>query len=128
MYVVEIIGDLNAEHMPIFLDLAGQYARECGYILVLVNSSQAGTMHPEARRLAVAFRKHNLARTATAIIGASLTTRSVAALLFKAMALVTGRESEVSFFKNESEARLWLDERRPHLAAWVASRKRGAGP
>lgn len=124
IYAIEIVGDLSAEHMPIFLDLAAQYGRECGYVLVLVNCLRAGTMHPEARRLAIAFRKHSTARSATAISGAGLATRTVATLLFNAMALVTGKESAVSFFKHESEARLWLDERRPQLVAWAASRKR----
>lgn len=115
MYLVEIVGDLTVEHMPIFLDLAGQYAREWGYMLVLVNGTHAGTMHAEARRLAIAFRKRSPAKSATAVIGASLATRSLVTLLYKAMELMSGKESMVAFFKTESEARVWLDEKRAKL-------------
>ncbi len=124
MYFVECIGDVTAEHMPAFFALTKRYTQKNGYVLALVDASRMGTMSPEARRLSVAYGKQDPGRRATAIFGASLVTRTLATLLFKAIALITQRASESAFFKTEAEARAWLDEKR---AAIIASLQQAAG-
>lgn len=115
MYFAEFIGDLAAEHMPELNAMNSRYAQRNGYLLVLVDASSAGTMTPAARRMSVEGGRALNSRSATAIFGTSLMTRTVATLLFKAVALLSRQSTSLEFFKTEAAARAWLDKQRARL-------------
>lgn len=119
MYFAQFFGDLTAMHMPRLNQIGNDYLRRNGYILILVDATHSTTMTPEARRMTVDNRRNNPMRSAIAIFGTSLMTRTLATLLFKALSLVGGMDANIVFVKTEDEARLWLEEQR---AALLASR------
>lgn len=91
-----------------------------GYVLMLIDGREAGTMVPEARRQIVEFRRsepNNL--TQVAVYGVGSLSRALVELVARALYLVVKREISVSLCASEAEALAVLDAGRLKLQAQV---------
>lgn len=89
---------------------------ECGYDLMLVDVNQMGNLSPETRRYTgVVSAGEREYRGAIAIIGASLFTRALLTLFFRALELIRRMPNvtnPIAFFSSRDEALVWLDAQR----------------
>ncbi|MBL8635941.1 MAG: hypothetical protein JNM40_22125 [Myxococcales bacterium] len=92
---------------------------ECGYDLMLVDVSKMGNLSPETRRYTgvVSAGERNY-HGAIAITGASLLTRALLTLFFRALELIRRTPNvtnPISFFASRDEALAWLDAQRARI-------------
>lgn len=93
-----------------------------GYVLLLIDGTDGGTLVPEARRQIVEFKRSepdSLGRVA--VFGVSALSRVLLALVSRALYLVVKREVAVTLCASESEARAWLATCRTQLQEQLKS-------
>lgn len=115
---VVLVGDLEVEQTKDLLRIVEGMSGGTGFFFVCADVGQLHGMPPEARRLAGGWK--GIARAGgTAIIGATVITRTLVMLVSRASALLsnTRKNGEVAFFKTEEEALIWLASRRDALTA-----------
>lgn len=103
--------------MADFASLNKYYATQHGYVMCVVDARRVGTMTPESRRRSAELSKELACPGVTALYGASLIARTLGMLVMKAIAITRQVPADITFFKNEAEARAWLDEQRPKMIA-----------
>lgn len=114
-----IDGDVTNEDVDV-IHSSGQAIRaECGYDLMLVDVHRMRNLTPETRRytgLVSADDRPYLG--AIAIVGASLVTRALLTLFFRALELlrrVPNISNPISFFGSRDEALAWLSSQRARI-------------
>ena len=121
--IIMVQGVLEAEHLSMMQPRSVAMYRRHGYVLTVIDARNATAMTPEARRVGAELNRKTPMVSASAIYGASLLTRTLATLLWRAVALLPPGHAELTFCKTEAEARAWLDLRRPKLRALAAGMK-----
>lgn len=94
--------------------LLRQVKERHGHFFIIGDLREAGTIHPEARRVFIEFGTIN-APLATAFYGVSLMVRGVNALLFGAANLIGKQRQNMRQFSTEQEARTWIAAERRRL-------------
>lgn len=115
---VVLVGELLVEHIPAFFKVIDTVGDGQDALYLLVDISLLQGMSAEVRRLAVAWK--GLGRAGdSAIVGATVFTRTLVLLISRAASLVRSkpRMRDLAFFKTEEEARLWLNSRRTPASA-----------
>jgi hypothetical protein len=120
--VLIINGIVDGEHLEVTHPRSVAAARQYGYAMTLIDARKATAMSASARRTAAALNRSDPILSASAIFGANLLTRTLATLLWRAVALLTAQKSDLAFFETEAEARAWLAQQRPKLRALAAPR------
>ena len=115
--IVEVVGDLDADHVALLQQATRPQFEANGYTLTLVDARQAGTMTPAARRASALYQRTNSMPGAVGIFGVSQLASTLVALYSRAIALFSKRERETAVFRTEPEARDWLDAQRLKLRA-----------
>lgn len=108
-----LIGELQVEQVTTLLSLMDSIGGGQGLFFVCADVSRLHGMPPEARRIAGNWKGIGRAG-GTAIVGATVITRTLVMLVSRASTLMsrTRKIGEIGFFKTEEEARVWLDTRR----------------
>ena len=97
-------------------DILIEIDREHGSCFLLVDMRLGLGIDRDARQYMKEWSKQEQAKLrGTAIYGVSFTMRAIAMLMLNAIKLLGRQESEVSFLKDEAEARRWIDARRQAL-------------
>lgn len=115
---VRLIGDLTPEYLAVQFERARSVIARCGYVIYLIDASAGGGMSPEVRRRQAEYslEKDN-ERLLAIIYGAGLLMRTLAALSMRAARLISGRQDNVEFVRDEAEALRLHAERRTQLRA-----------
>lgn len=109
MAILTLDGDCRAEHIRAITALLDGIGGGEGMFYVLADVLRLHGVQPEARRIAGEWR--GIRRSGgTAIIGATVFTRTLILLASRASALLskTKKQGELSFFNTEAEALTWL--------------------
>jgi hypothetical protein len=123
---ITLVSDLQVDQVRIILSVIDSIGGGQGNFYVLADLRKLEGITPESRRLAGEWK--GIARAGgTAIIGASVITRSLVTLVSRASTLLskTRKTGEVAFFKTEDEARTWLATCRVRMAALRKARGQG---
>ena len=107
--VITLVGDCLAEHISAILVLIDGIGGGKGAYYVIAKVQHLDGVPPEARRIAGAWR--GIGRVGgTAIVGATVLTRTLVMLVSRASTLIssTRKTGELRFYKTEEEARDWL--------------------
>jgi hypothetical protein len=111
------VGDIDASVMRRMNEELWRVAHEKPYIFLLLDHSRTGSVSSEARKLA-AEGTRNLRVVGVASFGASFPVRVVVSLLARAHAFFRKETAmDLHFFRDEAEARAWIEERRRALDA-----------
>ena len=106
-------GEFHLEDLRGFLLLAEQILREHGWLFVLVDSSGAGRLQPDARKYVVTWRAPEGTTICAAFFGASFTVRVIVNTVAAATRLLSGRQPMPFHFAGTEQAALgWLDAQR----------------
>ncbi|EYF05524.1 hypothetical protein [Chondromyces apiculatus] len=114
--MASLVGDLDAADTARIAAEARRVASGRSWALLLCDIGRIGSLTSEARRTAVdGFRSVPI--RGIAFFGGSRNSRSQSTLMANAMSLLNSRrdESPIRFFLTESEARVWLVQRRDEL-------------
>ena len=110
------VGDVDASLMRRMNEDLVRIAHNKRHIFLLMDHSRTGSITPEARKLAIEATK-NLPIVGGASFGASFPVRVITLLLARAHMLFRKETDQVLyFFRDEAEARAWIDERRRAIA------------
>jgi hypothetical protein len=109
------VGDIDATLMLRMNEELRRVAHDRPYIFLLLDHSRTGSVSAEARRLATEGSR-NLRIEGCASFGASFTVRVLVSLAARVHALFRKEAGPVlSFFRDEAEARAWIEVRRRAL-------------
>lgn len=116
-------GVLQDDETSEFLDVVESVVKSEPYFLWEVDVTELTGMTPTTRR-AVADRLQRLPDRAIAIVGAKFAQRTLAKLVFTAVAMLdrSGRKNERSFFNDSESAQVWLNERAANFEASASSK------
>lgn len=96
------------------LNLYKKLKKERGYLLVLIDAKNGGSMSPEARKYSADFTSAESMHTACAIFNIGFTGRVISNLVFKATKMLSKLPlGPMVCFDTEAEARAFLDQFRP---------------
>ena len=115
--VLILHGLVNSEHIEVTHPRSVAVAQRYGYALTMIDARDATSMSAQARRTSADLNRRQPLRSANAIFGANLITRTVATLLWRAVSLISTQRADLAFFATESEALAWLDLQRLKLHA-----------
>ncbi len=118
--IIILHGVVESEHLAAMHPRSVAMFRRHGYALTLIDATDAKSMTQEARRLGAELNRKSPMLSATAIYGASLFTRTLATLLWRAVSLMANGTFELAFYKTEQDARIWLGAQRNKLRATAA--------
>jgi hypothetical protein len=111
------VGDIDASVMRRMNEELWRIAHDKPHIFLLLDNSRTGSVPSEARKLAAEGLK-NLRVMGAAVFGASFTVRVLVSLLARAHAILWKETAmDLHFFRDEAEARAWIEERRRALDA-----------
>lgn len=112
-------GDFTLDDMKTFTAIADTHGGPFGYLLTLVDLTDAGSLPADARRYSADRVREAQRRgpiyAATALYGAGLVTRGMATLYFSAIRLLSAGGQTTYFAKTSEEARAHLAERRQYF-------------
>jgi hypothetical protein len=92
-----------------------------GYVLMLVDTKQAGSVDAKARRMSANWSRRNAKRICAALYGGSLPMRAIITMLATAGRLLTGYISPFRFCDTAEEARSFLDRFRKDQTGRLAT-------
>lgn len=108
---VYLHGIVTPEEAAAILAVDRQIQASHGYSLMLVDMTDAEQISPETRqRAGQVMRESTDYRGAGAILGSSMQMHLLASLMIRAVALILRKPLPIRFFKNESDALLWLEQ------------------
>jgi hypothetical protein len=111
------VGDIDASVMLRMNEELWRAAHDKPHVFLLLDHSRTGSVSAEARKLAVAGSK-KLRIVGAASFGASFPVRVLVSLAVRAHAFFRKEsEQDLHFFRDEAEARAWIEERRRALDA-----------
>jgi S-adenosylmethionine:diacylglycerol 3-amino-3-carboxypropyl transferase len=105
-------GKMSRDDAVVLHDRLGAMNDEHGRAFLLCDLTHASSVHPDARRYMSEWNKTHTGATGVAVFGASFAMRVIGTLLINAIHLVGRNKIEIVFFRDEAEARQWLDDRR----------------
>lgn len=113
---LELGGDLTPEEARTYLQLAEGLVERYGCFYIVDNIANFGAAPPEVRRMVADWlAKHSCA--GAALVGGSITARTVALLVLGIMRMLGKQSFPVEFVKTEQDARAWIAARRQRRAA-----------
>lgn len=108
---VYLHGNVTPEEAAGILEVDRQIQASHGYSLMLVDMTDAEQISPETRqRAGQVMRENTDYRGAGAILGSSMQMHLLASFMIRAVALILRKPLRIRFFKNESDALLWLEQ------------------
>lgn len=107
-------GVLSLEDMQAMFGLHAKIKKEFGYLLVLYDAKNGGSMSPEARKYAAEHTRPEVMHSASAIFNISYPARVIATLVHRATKVISKLPiGPMAFFATEAEARAFLENFRP---------------
>lgn len=107
-------GTLSLEDIQAMFELHTKIKKKYGYLLVLYDAKNGGSMSPEARKYAAEHTRPEVMHTASAIFNISYPARVIATLVHRATKVLSKLPiGPMEFFATEAEARAFLDKFRP---------------
>ena len=113
--VLRVLGQFNVSQMQMLIDMGETLFAQHGYVLVLGDAAHTTGMHPDARKLHAQHLKYVIRPNHTAIYHVSTALRVLTTLAQRGIELFTGKVYEVTFHKDEAEARAELARHRAIL-------------
>ena len=105
---IQHVGNATKEDVLWVFDQIAAQAAQVGPVDILLDHTQAGSIAPEARKVATQHAAVQHVRY-IAIFGFSLVTRAMATLAIRSLMLLSKKNYEVGFFNTASEGRAWID-------------------
>lgn len=105
---LEFHGVLNRDDVVVLHDRMAQLLDDLGACYLLCDLSHASSIHVDARRYMSEWNRTRRA-DAAAVYGASFGVRAMVTLLLNALRLLGLQGPTLMFFRDELEARRWLD-------------------
>lgn len=109
-------GPITPEHLQEFLTLIQDIRQRHGYVFVITDVGGLTSVSAETRRLCAEWARANTV-AASAVLGASVATRAIIALISRAMAIIGPSGFTIKFFDHADSARVWLAEQRRLIRA-----------
>lgn len=117
MLVFEVNGgEFTLAECELFIQAIETVQNRYGYHLLLADASRGVTLAATVRRRFIDWTAKYHIKPTVAVVGAGLTTRTMAALIMNAMRLFGRPAHTIEFFPTLAEGRNWLLERRAELA------------
>lgn len=111
------LGGLDLAETRQLMDLVYGVTDHYGYVLVLVDGRQAKPATPESRRYQMERLKQRIQPSHSAVYGANYLVITLLNLMYRAVELLTGKQTPHSFHKDEASARARLAAERTRLRA-----------
>ena len=108
---IQHVGNATTEDVLWVFDQIVAHAEKVGPIDILLDHSKAGSIAPEARKVATQHQAVQHLRY-IAIYGFSLVTRAMATLAIRSLMLLSKKNYEVGFFNNNADGRAWIENMR----------------
>lgn len=114
--VLRVRGEFTFSDAQAYVQLRNALQAELRYVLLLINTSDATTMPPEARRFIVNSKVNGDPHLhAIAFLGVGALMRGLLQLLFSAVTLIGRRPVYTEFFNEEAAAHRYLEEHRQRI-------------
>jgi len=120
MIIIRVRGEYDMAVERYLQSFRAPISNRYGYRLVLIDTTEAGSVTPEARREMVRWNREQKQPGAVAILGASFAVRTLAKMVLVAIRALTKRKLDFDFFDSEVEARAWLEKRREYIRRLIA--------
>jgi SpoIIAA-like len=108
-------GEISVQELDRFLTEYNEMIEMQGFVLIMMDMRESGTMAMPARRKASEWGSKHGHCARTAVFGASFFIRSAIELINRAASLMTGNGPPITFVATEEEARAWLLAQIPQL-------------
>jgi hypothetical protein len=113
---IQIVGDFGREQMGRLLEMIEGVIAQHGRYGTIIDTRKMGKLPPDARSLVSDF-KGATTCYGNAIFGESFTTRVAMTMALQAIQFLSSQKFTAAFFKDEPEARAWLERRGEAVAA-----------
>ena len=114
--VLRVRGEFTFSDAQAYVQLRNALQAELSYVLLLINTSDATTMPPEARRYIVNSKVNGDPHLhAMAFLGVRPLMRGLLQLLFSAVTLIGRRPVYTGFFDEDAAAQRYLEEHRQRI-------------
>ncbi|MCA9704597.1 MAG: STAS/SEC14 domain-containing protein [Myxococcales bacterium] len=102
-------GTITEDQARYLLQQTADHSAGLPYVLMTVDISRMDKATPESRRVSAQIMKQMPPRV-IAVIGGTFSQRIVSKLVLKATEILGGGLQASAFFRDEDEAKVWLDE------------------
>lgn len=119
-------GEFTLAHLGLLDTLIEEQARARGYVLTMINATEARLLSKEVRKRAAEHTRDVMRQgvlAASAVYGANSLLIGLSSLLFSALRILTGDAHKNRIVRTEAEARAFLSEQRQQFR-----RKLGLAP
>ena len=118
---IKLGGDVTLEEYVELQKLYDTILAAHGYICILADAKQSGSIDARARRISGSWGQRNATRMCLALYDAPVPMRVIVTLIVTAIRMLTGQVIPLRFFDTEEQARNYLERFRKSHAAGVAA-------